>query len=146
MFTHNLNPILFDFGLIAIRWYSLAYVAGILIGWWLGKRIIIKKFENSSKQINANEFDDLITYLIISIIVGGRLGYVIFYNFKYYISNPLNIVKIWEGGMSFHGALIGIIVGTYLFSFKKNYQRLLYWTLLHVSLLLVFFLVVLRIL
>jgi phosphatidylglycerol:prolipoprotein diacylglycerol transferase len=124
MFTHNLNPILFDFGLIAIRWYSLAYVAGILIGWWLGKRIIIKKFENSSKQINANEFDDLITYLIISIIVGGRLGYVIFYNFKYYISNPLNIVKIWEGGMSFHGALIGIIVGTYLFSFKKKLSTL----------------------
>ena len=124
MFTHNLNPVLFDFGLIAIRWYSLAYVAGILIGWWLGKRIIIKKFENSSKQINANEFDDLITYLIISIIVGGRLGYIIFYNFKYYISNPLNIVKIWEGGMSFHGALIGIIVGTYLFSLKRKLSTL----------------------
>ena len=66
------------------------------------------------------EFDDLITYLIISIIVGGRLGYVIFYNLEYYISNPVEIIKVWEGGMSFHGALIGIIIGTYRFSIKKN--------------------------
>ena len=124
MFTHNLDPVLFDFGFFAIRWYSLAYVAGIIIGWWLGKRIIIKKFQNSSRQINLNEFDDLISYLIISIIVGGRFGYVIFYNLDYYISNPLNIIKIWEGGMSFHGALIGIIIGTYLFSIKRKLPSL----------------------
>ena len=120
MFTHNLDPILFDFGFMAIRWYSLAYIAGILTGWWLGKKIIIKKFQNNDQQFNIKEFDDLITYLIISIIVGGRIGYVIFYNFEFYISNPLDIIKIWEGGMSFHGALIGIILGTYLFSFKKK--------------------------
>ena len=66
------------------------------------------------------EFDDLITYLIFSIIIGGRLGYVIFYNLGYYISNPFNIIKVWEGGMSFHGALIGVIIGTYLFSVKRN--------------------------
>ena len=124
MFTHNLDPVLFDFGFFAIRWYSLAYVAGIIIGWWLGKRIIIKKFQNSSRQINLNEFDDLISYLIISIIVGGRFGYVIFYNLDYYISNPLNIIKIWEGGMSFHGALIGIIIGTCLFSIKRKLPSL----------------------
>ena len=120
MFTHNLDPILFDFGFMAIRWYSLAYIAGILTGWWLGKKIIIKKFQNNDQQFNIKEFDDLITYLIISIIVGGRIGYVIFYNFEFYISNPLDIIKIWEGGMSFHGALIGIILGTYLFSFKRK--------------------------
>ena len=66
------------------------------------------------------EFDDLITYLIIYIIIGGRVGYIIFYNLEYYISNPLNIIKIWEGGMSFHGALIGIIIATYLFSKKRK--------------------------
>ena len=120
MFTHNLDPILFDFGFVAIRWYSLAYVGGILIGWWLGKKIIARIFNNKSKKINLKEFDDLITYIIFSIIIGGRTGYIVFYNLDYYISNPLNIFKIWEGGMSFHGALIGIIIGTYLFSIKRK--------------------------
>ena len=120
MFTHNLDPVLFDLGFMAIRWYSLAYIVGILIGWWLGKKIIIKRFQNSSQQFDLKEFDDLITYLIISIIVGGRFGYIVFYNLGYYISNPLDTVKVWEGGMSFHGALIGIIFGTYLFSLKRK--------------------------
>ena len=120
MFTHNLDPILFDFGFIAIRWYSIAYIAGILFGWWLGKKIIIKRFQNTGRQFDLKEFDNLITYLIISLIVGGRVGYVIFYNLGYYILNPLDIIKIWEGGMSFHGALIGITIGTYLFSKKKK--------------------------
>ena len=120
MFTHNLNPVLFDLGFLAIRWYSLAYIAGILIGWWLGKKLIIKKFQNKDQQFYLKEFDDLITYLIIFMIIGGRLGYIIFYNLNYYILNPLDILKIWEGGMSFHGALIGIIAGIYLFSIKKK--------------------------
>jgi phosphatidylglycerol---prolipoprotein diacylglyceryl transferase len=120
MFTHNLDPILFNFGLLTIRWYSLAYVAGILIGWWLGKKIIIKRFQNTGHQFDLKEFDDLITYLIISIIIGGRFGYIIFYNLEYYASNPFDIIKIWEGGMSFHGALIGIIIGTHLFSTKRK--------------------------
>ena len=124
MFTHNLDPILFDFGFMAIRWYSLAYIAGILIGWWLGKIIIIKKFQNSDHQFDLKEFDDLIAYLIISIIIGGRFGYIIFYNLGYYLSKPLDILKIWEGGMSFHGALIGVIIGTYLFSIKRKISTL----------------------
>ena len=120
MFTHNLDPILFNFGFMAIRWYSLAYIAGIVIGWWLGKKIIIKRFKIIGQRFKLNEFDDLITYLIISIIIGGRIGYIIFYNLDYYLSNPLDIVRIWEGGMSFHGALIGIIIATYLFSKKRK--------------------------
>ena len=116
MYTHNLDPVLFGFGFMAIRWYSLAYIFGILIGWWLGKKIILKKFDNFS----VNEFDNLITYIIISIILGGRIGYVLFYDLGFYLSNPLDIIKIWEGGMSFHGALIGIILGVYLFSLEKK--------------------------
>ena len=118
MYTHNLDPVLFDFGFLVIRWYSLAYIFGILIGWWLGKRIILKRFQNIN--FNIKEFDNLITYIIISILIGGRIGYILFYNFGYYLSNPLDILKIWEGGMSFHGALIGVILGTYWFSIKKN--------------------------
>ncbi len=124
MYTHNLDPIFVDFGLFAIRWYSLAYVLGILIGWWFGKKIIRHISKNNSLKFNLNDFDDLISYLIISILIGGRAGYIIFYNFEYYISNPLEIVKIWEGGMSFHGALLGIIIGTYLFSKKRGISTL----------------------
>ena len=120
MFTHNLDPVLVDFGFMAIRWYSVAYIAGIMIGWWLGRRIIIKRFQNIGQQFELKEFDDLITYLIISIIFGGRIGYIIFYNLGYYISNPMDIIKIWEGGMSFHGALVGVIIGTIFFSKKKK--------------------------
>jgi phosphatidylglycerol---prolipoprotein diacylglyceryl transferase len=120
MYTHNLDPVLIDFGVISIRWYSLAYIIGIILGWWLGKKILTLVLEKTNLNFNVKEFDDLISYLIISIIIGGRFGYIIFYNLSYYISNPLDIIKIWEGGMSFHGALIGIIIGTYLFSLKKN--------------------------
>ena len=120
MYTHNLDPVLIDFGLISIRWYSLAYIFGILIGWWFGKKIIRHILKTNSIKFKLDDFDDFISYLIISIVIGGRLGYVIFYNLKYYISNPSDIFKVWEGGMSFHGALLGIIIGTYLFSKKKG--------------------------
>ena len=121
MYIHNLSPILIDFGFLEIRWYSLAYIFGIILGWWLGKKIFRFKIESQNiTSVNTKDFDDLITYIILSIIIGGRFGYVVFYNLQYYISNPLDVIKIWEGGMSFHGALIGIIIGTYIFSKKKN--------------------------
>ncbi len=119
MYIHNLNPILIKLGFFEIRWYSLAYIFGILIGWWVAKKIIKFKIENKIISFDSNLFDDLISYIILSMILGGRIGYIIFYNLSYYLSNPLDVLKIWEGGMSFHGALIGIILGTYFFS-KKN--------------------------
>ena len=114
MFINNFDPVALQILSFEIRWYSLAYIAGIVIGWLLCKKIFIK-----NSRLNEI-FDDYITYLIIGIIIGGRFGYVILYNFNYYINNILDIFKIWEGGMSFHGALIGIIIGTHLFSAKKN--------------------------
>ena len=125
MFTHNLDPILINFGFISLRWYSLAYIFGILIGWWYGKKII-KKFKNKHGNFLADDFDDLITYLIFGIVIGGRVGYVIFYNLNYYIENPLDIIKIWQGGMSFHGALIGIIIGTFFFSYRRDKNALFF--------------------
>ena len=115
MYTHNLDPVLLNLGFLQIRWYSLAYILGIIIGWWLGKKIIRHLKFSKNLKFDLNDFDDFITYLVFSIIIGGRLGYVIFYNLNYYILKPFDIIKIWEGGMSFHGALIGIIFGTYLF-------------------------------
>ncbi len=120
MLIHNLDPVLFDFGFLSVRWYSLSYIFGILIGWWYGKKIIRLKSNNKNDILNLNDFDDLVTYIIISIIIGGRIGYIFFYNLQYYTTNPLEIIKIWEGGMSFHGALIGIIIGTWLFSIRKK--------------------------
>ena len=75
MYTHNLDPILFSFGFLSIRWYSLSYIFGILIGWWLGKKIFTHILELSKFKCELKEFDDLITYIIFSIIIGGRLGY-----------------------------------------------------------------------
>ncbi len=118
MYIHDLNPILINFGFFEIRWYSLAYIFGILIGWWIAKKIIVLKAENRAITFDIKKFDDLISYIIISIVLGGRLGYVIFYNSSYYFDNPLETFKIWQGGMSFHGALIGVIFGTYLFANK----------------------------
>ena len=118
MYIHDLDPILINLGFLEIRWYSLAYIFGILIGWWFAKKLIIFKTENEAIPFDGKIFDDLISYIIISIIIGGRLGYIIFYNLSYYLSNPLDMLKIWQGGMSFHGAFLGIVFATYLFSNK----------------------------
>tara|TARA_B100000780_G_scaffold220843_1_gene159906 strand:+ start:4739 stop:5536 length:798 start_codon:yes stop_codon:yes gene_type:complete len=118
MYIHDLNPVFINLGFLEIRWYSLAYIFGILIGWWLAKKIILLKIKNNIVFFDIKLFDDLINYIIISIILGGRIGYIIFYNPNYYLSNPIDVFKIWQGGMSFHGALLGIIIGTYFFSKK----------------------------
>ena len=116
MFTNNFDPVAFQIFTLEIRWYSLAYIAGILIGWFLSKKIFI-----STEKIKEN-FDDYLTYLILGIIIGGRLGYVFFYNFGYYSQNLNEIIMIWQGGMSFHGGLLGVILATFLFAKKNNHN------------------------
>ena len=113
MFINNFDPVAIEIFSLEIRWYSLAYIAGILLGWYLAKKILI------SSNIK-DKFDDYITYVIIGLILGGRLGYVLFYNFDYYLNNFFDIFKIWQGGMSFHGGVIGIIISSILFSKKNN--------------------------
>ena len=114
MFINNFDPVAFEIFSLEIRWYSLSYIFGLVFGWYFAKNKLIK--DNAQREY----FDDYITYLIISIILGGRLGYVIIYDPIYFISNPVKIIKIWQGGMSFHGALVGIIIGTYFFCKNKN--------------------------
>jgi len=116
MFINNFDPVAIQIFSLEIRWYSIAYIIGILIGWILSKKIFISNNEIKEK------FDDFITYVILGIIIGGRLGYVIFYNFNYYVNNFFDIFKIWQGGMSFHGGLIGIIIASILFSKKNNHN------------------------
>ena len=126
MILHNFDPILIDFGLIQIRWYSLAYIFGILIGWWYGKIILVRQV-GQGQPVYLSKFDDLIGYIIIGTIVGGRLGYVFVYNPAFYFDNILEIFKIWKGGMSFHGGLIGVALGAYIFSKKNNLNYKIYF-------------------
>jgi len=120
MFINNFDPVAFQIMSFEIRWYSLAYILGIIIGWILCKKILIKNSDINQK------FDDYITFLIIGIILGGRLGYVLFYNLNYYTSNIVDIFKIWQGGMSFHGGLMGIIIASILFAKKNNQDTFIY--------------------
>ena len=120
MFINNFDPVAFQIFSLEIRWYSLSYIIGILIGWFLSKRIFISNNELRDK------FDDYITYLILGIIIGGRLGYVFFYNFEYYMNNFTDIFKVWQGGMSFHGGLLGIVFVSILFAKKNNHNPFKY--------------------
>ena len=115
MFINNFDPVAIELFSFEIRWYSLSYITGIILGWFLAKKFFI------SNQEIKDKFDDYITYIIIGIILGGRLGYVLIYNFDYYINNPIDILKIWQGGMSFHGGLLGIIFVSILYA-KNNKQ------------------------
>ena len=124
MFINNFDPVAFQIFSFEIRWYSLAYIFGIIFGWLYCKKNLIK----DKKLLNL--FDDLITYLIIGIILGGRLGYVIFYNLKYYLDNFSEILMIWNGGMSFHGGLIGIILATAIFSKKHKINSYIFLDLI----------------
>ena len=101
----DIDPIIFQIGPLAVRWYALAYLAGIIIGW----RYTMALAGRAGTGVKPQDMDDFMVWAVIGIIVGGRLGQVIFYHPGYYLANPLDIVKIWEGGMAFHGGLLGVI-------------------------------------
>ena len=127
MFINNFDPVAFQIFSLEIRWYSLAYIVGIILGWAYCKKKLIKD------QHILGLFDDFITYLIIGVILGGRLGYALFYNLKYYLENPFEILMVWNGGMSFHGGLIGVIVASQLFSNKHKVNQFIFLDLVALS-------------
>jgi phosphatidylglycerol:prolipoprotein diacylglycerol transferase len=111
-----INPVLVQWGPLAIRWYALAYIAGLVLGWLLIRRIVSDdRYWNGTKRPSVESIDDLLVYCAFGVILGGRIGIVLFYNRQYYFSHPSEIFKIWEGGMSFHGGLIGALIGILLF-------------------------------
>ena len=122
MIVHNFDPVLIDLGWFQIRWYSIAYIAGIGLGWMYAIRIIKQSANNNYNfiPIKQLDFNDLIIYLVLGIVIGGRLGYIFFYNFTYYSQNFFEILKIWQGGMSFHGGLLGVIISIIFFSRKTK--------------------------
>ena len=120
MFINNFDPVAFQVFSLEIRWYSLAYIVGLVLGWIYCNKILIK--DEDKKKL----FDEYISYIIIGIILGGRLGYVFIYNPSYYLENFSEIPMIWNGGMSFHGAVLGIVFATIIFC-KKNNQNIFYY-------------------
>jgi phosphatidylglycerol:prolipoprotein diacylglycerol transferase len=127
MFINNFDPVAFEVFSLEIRWYSLAYIFGIVLGWIYCKKKLIKD------PIVLDLFDDFITYLIIGIILGGRIGYALFYNLSYYINNPLEILMVWNGGMSFHGGLIGVILSCVIFGKKHKINSFIFLDLVALS-------------
>ena len=116
-----INPVLVQWGPLAIRWYALAYIAGLVLGWQLIRRIVSSdRYWNGGKRPSADSIDDLLVYCAFGVIVGGRLGNVLLYDPQYYFSHPIEIFKIWEGGMAFHGGLIGALIGVLLFARRHS--------------------------
>ena len=116
----HIDPILVSYGPFAIRWYSLAYIAGLVIGW----RVLRKRATVSPEHVQVDQIDDFIVWATIGIILGGRLGYVLFYNFRYFVIHPGEILAMWQGGMSFHGGFLGVVIAGWLFCRKRGIKFL----------------------
>ena len=112
----GLSPVAIDLGFFQLRWYSLAYLAGIFIGYWY----LLKLLKQPGAPMARRHADDLVFYAALGIIFGGRLGYVLFYNLGYYLENPADILKLWDGGMSFHGGVIGTSLGILYLARKEG--------------------------
>jgi phosphatidylglycerol:prolipoprotein diacylglycerol transferase len=126
-----IDPVLVEFGPITIRWYALAYIVGILAGWYSARRIVANNslWGPSGSPISKRRIDDFIVFATIGIVVGGRLGYVFVYDLQRFLDEPLSIFALWEGGMSFHGGLIGTVVATALFA---RFATIPVWSLIDV--------------
>ena len=122
----NVSPELFSisiFGMeFALRWYALAYIAGILIGWRIAVAAVKRPtlWADDTPPMRPEQVEELLTWVILGVILGGRLGFVLFYQPGYYLQNPAEILAVWQGGMSFHGGLIGVIVAALMFCFKNS--------------------------
>lgn len=111
-----IDPIALELGPLVIRWYSLAYVMGILLGWQYGMRLA----DRTDGRIERGHVDDFILWATLGVILGGRLGYVLFYKPDYFLANPLEILAMWNGGMSFHGGTIGVFLAIWWYSWRHN--------------------------
>lgn len=116
MIHPQFDPVLISIGPLAIRWYALSYIVGFMLFLWLGRRRIAQ----GNTLFTREMLDDFLTWGILGVIIGGRLGYVLFYKFSTYIDHPLDIFKVWEGGMSFHGGFLGVLAAMWLFSRKHK--------------------------
>ncbi len=119
----GLDPVALDLGFFELRWYSLAYLAGIFVGYWY----LLKLIRQPGSPMARRHADDIVFYSALGIILGGRVGYVLFYNLGYYLQHPVDILKLWDGGMSFHGGMIGTVLGILYLARKEK----LNWLRIH---------------
>jgi phosphatidylglycerol:prolipoprotein diacylglycerol transferase len=116
-----INPVLISIGPLAVRWYALAYIVGILTGWFYARFIIAsQRLWGGPAPLTVEDFDDFVIWITLGIIIGGRTGYVLFYNLPHFLAQPIEILQLWNGGMSFHGGVTGCIVAVVLFALRRH--------------------------
>ena len=118
----NIDPVIVQIGPLAIRWYGLGYIVGILIAWWYAKRMVNtpQLWRNDTPPMKPVDLDDFVVWAAVGVVAGGRLGYVFFYDFAQFLANPLSLVAVWNGGMSFHGGLLGTVIAMVLFARSRG--------------------------
>ena len=126
-----IDPVLIHIGPLAIRWYALGYIAGIFLGWWYAKRLVAnpRLWGPGGAPLKPVDIDDIVVWVAIGIIGGGRVGYILFYDLAHYLRSPLDILAVWHGGMSFHGGFLGTILAMVLFARSR---KIPVWTLIDV--------------
>lgn len=115
----NIDPVALSVGPLVIRWYALAYMAGFLLGW---RYCLYLAGLDKDERPTREDIDDFLPWAVGGVILGGRLGYVLFYGFDHYLANPLDIPKLWHGGMSFHGGALGVILALFIFSWRRGFE------------------------
>ena len=118
----NIDPIIFSIGPFAVHWYGLGYVIGIMFAWWYGKKLLRnhRLWANNQPPMQPIALDDFVIWAALGVVIGGRLGYVLFYNPAYYFANPLTIPAVWDGGMSFHGGILGTTIAMIWFARSRG--------------------------
>jgi phosphatidylglycerol:prolipoprotein diacylglycerol transferase len=127
----DIDPVIVRLGPLAVHWYGVAYIVGILFGWWYAKRLVSddRLWSPGQRRLKPEDIDDFLVYAAIGIVAGGRIGYVLFYDFARYLANPLDIVAVWQGGMSFHGGFAGTTIAMILFARSRGVSA---WTMFDV--------------
>ncbi len=126
----DIGPNIFAFEVmgreIALRWYAMSYIVGIVIGWWMGTRLLKREvaWPRNEAPMTSEALSDLITWIILGVVLGGRLGFVLFYQPAYYAQNPGEILQIWQGGMSFHGGALGVLLAGLVFCWRNRISPL----------------------
>ena len=119
-FILNINPIAISIGPLNIYWYGIAYMVGMVLGLYYALRIVSSQKVRCNLDVEKEDIDEIFLWIVLGIILGSRVGYILFYNFAFYLSNPTSIFTLWEGGMSFHGGAAGVIIAIALYSWKNN--------------------------
>ncbi|MGB3388925.1 MAG: prolipoprotein diacylglyceryl transferase, partial [Pseudaminobacter sp.] len=118
----NIDPVIVQIGPLAVHWYGLAYIVGILFAWWYAKRLVgnTTLWANNTSPMKPEDLDDFLVWAAVGVVLGGRVGYILFYDLARYLQNPLDILAVWQGGMSFHGGFAGTTLAMILFARSRG--------------------------